>query len=104
MKKRNGQSQPQKFAVRVAAAKAMISDKQRQQTIHFCLTTVYQGAVIALNEEFGFWPDRAVRFRDNLNETLLEFGVLQDDVDTDYAVGALERRYKQIMGESGRPE
>lgn len=51
-----------------------------------------------MNEEFGFGAERVERFRDKLNETMLEFGVLQDDTDTDYAMGALERRYQQIMG------
>lgn len=99
MSKHKGPSQKQPYAARLMAAKAVVSDQQRQQIVHHCLTTVYQASVIALNEEFGFGAERIERFRDKLNDTVLEFGVLQDDVDTDYAVGALERRYKQIMGE-----
>ena len=87
------------YAAKLIAAKAAISDQQRQAIVHHCLTTIYQASAAALNEEFGFGQERIERFRDKLNETLLEFGVLQDNVDTDYAVGTLERRYKQIMGE-----
>ena len=98
-KKRKGPSQPQPYAVRMAATKKAISDQERQAILHHCLVTIYQASAVALNEGFGFDTELIERFRDKLNDTLLEFGVLQDDVDTDYAVGVLERRYKQIMRE-----
>lgn len=87
------------FAAQIVAAKKAISNQERKAIVKHCLTTVYQAAAIGLNEEFGFGAERIERFRDKLNDTLLEFGVLQDDTDTDYAMGALERRYSQIMGD-----
>lgn len=99
MKKKKGASQPLPYAVRLQQEKRMLADVERQAIVHHCLTTIYQAAAVTLNDEFGFGRERIERFRDKLNETMLEFGVLQDDTDTDYAMGALERRYKQIMGE-----
>lgn len=67
-KKKKGASQPLPYAVRIQQGKRLLEDTERQAIVHHCLTT------------------------------MLEFGVLQDDTDTDYAMGALERRYEQIMG------
>lgn len=97
-KKHKGASQPLPYAVRIQQGKRLLEDTERKAIVHHCLTTIYQAAAVALNEEFGFGSERVERFRDKLNETMLEFGVLQDDTDTDYAMGALERRYEQIMG------
>lgn len=98
MSKKKGPSQQVPLAVRMQMGKRMLTDQEQKAIVHHCLTTIYQASAVALNEEFGFGSERIVRFRDKLNETMLEFGVLQDDTDTDYAIGALERRYEQIMG------
>ena len=87
------------YAAKLMAQKSRLSNEERGRIVHHCLTTIYQAAAIALNEEYGFGVERIERFRDKLNDTLLEFGALQDDTDTDYAMGALERRYTQIMGD-----
>lgn len=97
--KKKGASQPLPYAVRLQQERRMLSDAERKAIVHHCLVTIYQASAVTLNEEFGFGSERIERFRDKLNETMLEFGVLQDDTDTDYAIGALERRYQQIMGE-----
>lgn len=104
MKKKKGPAQMVPYAVRVQHAKYVLEEEERKALVHHCLVTIYQSAAVALNEEFGFGKDRVERFRDKLNETMLEFGVLQDDTDTDYALGALERRYKQIMGKDENVE
>lgn len=101
MGKKKGMAQPVPYAVRMQQAKHFLSDEERKAIVHHCLTTIYQASAVALNEEFQFGKDRVERFRDKLNETMLEFGVLQDDTDTDYAMGALERRYQQIVGKEG---
>lgn len=98
MAKKKGPAQMVPYAVRMQHAKHVIAEEERKAIVHHCLTTIYQAAAVALNDEFGFGAERVERFREKLNETMLEFGVLQDDTDTDYAMGALERRYKQIMG------
>lgn len=41
------------FAAKMMAAKAALSQQQRQEIIHRCLTTVYQASAVALNEQFG---------------------------------------------------
>lgn len=101
MAKKKGPSQPVPYAVRVQKAKSIIADEERKALVHHCITTIYQASAVALNDEFGFGSERIERYRDKLNETMLEFGVLQDDTDTDYAMGALERRYQQIMKYEG---
>lgn len=97
-KKHKGPSKMVPYAVRMQHAKYVLADEERKALVHHCITMIYQASAVALNEEFGFGAERVERFRDRLNETMLEFGVLQDDTDTDYAMGALERRYQQIMG------
>ena len=100
-KKHKGPSQMVPYAVRMQHARSIIADEERKALVHYCLTTIYQAAAVALNDEFGFGAERVERFRDKLNETMLEFGVLQDETDTDYAPGAVERRYLQIVGSEG---
>lgn len=72
--------------------------QKKSELIRRLLTTIYQSAAVTLNEEFGFGADRIVRFRDGLNRTIEEYGVLLNEVDADYADGKLEQRYKAIMG------
>ena len=103
MAKKKGPAQMVPYAVRMQHARSVIADEERKALVHHCLTTIYQASAVALNDEFGFGAERVERFRDKLNETMLEFGVLQDDVDTDYATGALERRYQQIMERRDTP-
>lgn len=103
MAKKKGPSQMVPYAVRMKHARSVIADEERKALVHHCLTTIYRAAAVALNEEFQFGKERVERFRDKLNETMLEFGVLQDDTDTDYAMGALERRYQQIMERRDNP-
>lgn len=96
-KKRKGASQPLPYSMRLQQQKRMLTDREQKAIVHHCLTTIYQASAVALNEEFGFGKERIEKYRDKLNDTMLEFGVLQDDVDTDYAIGSLERRYQQIV-------
>lgn len=97
-KKHKGPAQMVPYSARMKQAKNILADEERKALVHHCITMIYQASAVALNEEFGFGSERVERFRDKLNETMLEFGVLQDDTDTDYAMGALERRHQQIMG------
>lgn len=39
------------------------------------------------------------RFRDAMEQTIMEYGALLDSVDADYADGKLAQRYEQIMGD-----
>lgn len=96
---KKGPKQMAPYAVRMQQARRVLANEERAAIVHHCLTTIYQAAAVALNEQFGFGPERVERFRDTLNAVMLEFGVLQDDTDTDYAMGALERRYRQIIPE-----
>lgn len=96
---KKGPKQVAPYAVRMQQARLILANEERAAIVHHCITTIYQAAAIALNEQFGFGQERVERFRDALNGVMLDFGVLQDDTDTDYAQGALERRYKQIVPE-----
>lgn len=39
------------------------------------------------------------RFRDAMEQTIMEYGAMLDSVDADYADGKLAQRYEQIMGD-----
>lgn len=86
------------YAAKLKAQRARLRNEERSELIHRILTTVYQASAVALNEEFGFGADRIKKFRDALDATICEYGVMLDEVDTDYADGKLEQRFTQIMG------
>lgn len=86
------------YAAKLQAQRAHLRNEERAELIHRLLTTIYQSAAVTLNEEFGFGPERIVRFRDGLNRVIVEYGALMDGTDVDYADGKLEQRYKAIMG------
>lgn len=74
-------------------------EPEKADLIHRVLTTIYQASAVALNEQFGFGSDRISRFRDAMEQTIIEYGAMLDDVDADYADGKLSKRYEQIMGD-----
>lgn len=86
------------YAAKLQAQRVRLKNNERSELIHRILTTVYQASAVALNEEFGFGADRIEKFRKTLDATICEYGVMLDEVDTDYADGKLEQRYEQIMG------
>lgn len=86
------------YAAKLQAQRAHLRNEERSELIHRILTTVYQASAVALNEEFGFGADRITKFRNALDATICEYGVMLDEVDTDYADGKLEQRYMSIMG------
>ena len=92
------------YAAKIQATRAYMKAEERSALIHRLLTTVYQAAAVALNEEFGFGADRIAKFRDTMEDVIVEYGDLQDTVDVDYADGKLARRYEQIMGPLAYPE
>lgn len=87
------------YAAKMMAAKAVMSVSERKALIDRCITTIYQASAVALNEKFGFGAERIGRFRDELNDTILEYGALMDGADVEYADSKLEQRYRQIMKE-----
>ena len=91
------------YAAKLQAQRVRLKNSERAELIHRLLTTVYQASAVALNEKFGFGADRISRFRDAMEETILEYGVMLDEVDADYADGKLAQRYEQIMGDEAYP-
>ena len=91
------------YAAKLQAQRVRLKNSERSELIHRLLTTVYQASVVALNEKFGFGADRISCFRDAMEETILEYGVMLDEVDADYADGKLAQRYEQIMGDEAYP-
>ncbi len=87
------------FAAKLMAAKGAIAQAERKEIVHRCITTIYQASAIAFNELYGFGTERIARFREAMNQTILDYGDLMDGTDADYADGKLEQRYLQIMGE-----
>lgn len=87
------------YAAKLQAQRVHLRNEERADLIHRILTTVYQASAVALNEQFGFGADRISRFRDAMEQTIIEYGAMLDDVDADYAGGKLSKRYEQIMGD-----
>ena len=87
------------YAAKLQAQRVRLRNNERAELIHRILTTVYQASAVALNEQFGFGADRISRFRDAMEQTIIEYGALLDSVDADYADGKLAQRYEQIMGD-----
>ena len=92
------------YAAKLMAYKAALTMDEKKALVRRNLTTIYQGAAIALNREFGFGAERIARFRDALDKTLVEYGVEQDNNDTEYADATLEEAYLRIMGEYYKEE
>ena len=92
------------YAAKLQAQRVHLRNQERADLIHRILTTVYQASAVALNEQFGFGADRISRFRDAMEQTIVEYGALLDSVDADYADGKLAQRYEQIMGDDAYPE
>lgn len=87
------------YAAKLQAQRVHLRNEERAELIHRILTTVYQASAVALNEQFGFGADRISRFRDAMEQTIIEYGAMLNDVDADYADGKLSKRYEQIMGD-----
>lgn len=91
------------YAAKIQAQRVHLRNEERAELIHRILTTVYQASAVALNEQFGFGADRISRFRDAMEQTIIEYGAMLDDVDADYVDGKLSKRYEQIMGDEAYP-
>lgn len=87
------------YAAKLMAAKGAVSRAERAAIVNRCITTIFQASAVALNEQFGFGPERIARFREGMERTINEYGALLDAADADYADGKLEQRYLHIMGE-----
>lgn len=92
------------YAAKLMAAKAAMTQQERAALVNRTLTTVYQASAVALNEVYGFGPERISRFRDAMEAVVIEYGGLMDAVDADYADDKLAERYEAIMGELAYPE
>lgn len=97
--KKKGPKQMAPYAVRMTRAKEIIGTEERLALIRYMMHIMDFAFVIALSDEFGFGADRARKVEKRVDEIIVEFGVLQDGTDTDYALGALERRYRQVIPE-----
>lgn len=87
------------YAAKIQAQRVHLRNSERAELIHRILTTVYQASAVALNDQFGFGADRISRFREAMEQTIVEYGALLNSTDTEYADGKLEQRYKQIMNQ-----
>lgn len=85
------------YAAKLQAQRVHLKNAERADLIHRILTTVYQASAVALNEALGLGAGSIEKYREALDATICEYGVLLDEVDADYADGKLEQRYAQIM-------
>lgn len=89
------------YAAKLLAAKQALIRTQRKELVHRCITTIFQASAIALHDEFGFGPERIKRFQKTMERVIMEYGVLMDGTDVDYADGKLDHQCKKIM-EAGK--
>ena len=77
-------------------------EAEMKQTYRFARQLMVDMACIALNTEFGFGADRLQRFYDRLMDTYVSYADLwnADTKDTVYSREKLDRKLKQILGES----
>ena len=64
------------YAAKLQAQRVHLRNEERADLIHRILTTVYQASAVALNEQFGFGADRISRFRDAMEQTIIEYGAI----------------------------
>jgi hypothetical protein len=88
---------PNSYAKKLMAAKQAISFVEKQNIVRRCIETIFYASAVALNDEFGFGADRIMRFKDALEKTVSEYGILVSEADTEYADGKLEEAFKKIM-------
>ena len=91
-------AKPGAFATKLALAKSVMKREERRAVVYRCIDTLSQSAVIALNREYGFGQERAIRFLEELQRVVEEYGVLADGADVDYADDKLKEAYNRIMG------
>lgn len=89
---------PGAFATKLTLAKSVMKREERRTIVYRCIDTLSESAVIALNREFGFGKERAIRFLEELQRVVEEYGVLADGADVDYADDKLKEAYNRIMG------
>jgi hypothetical protein len=88
---------PNAYAKKLMAAKQALSFVEKQNIVRRCIETIFYASAVALNDEFGFGADRIMRFKDALEKTVSEYGILVSEADTEYADGKLEEAFKKIM-------
>lgn len=86
------------YASKIKVARAAVKAAERREIIDRTVNILFKVSVLALNQAFGFGGVRARRYRDTLEQVLVEYGALQDSADVDYADGKLDQAYDQILG------
>ena len=86
------------YAAKIRVARAALRAAERREVIDRTVAIMFKVSVVALNSAFQFGGVRAERFRNTLENVLLEYGALQDSADVEYADSKLDSAYKQIMG------
>ena len=87
------------YAKKITAASKQAVEAYRLAVIRRCIDTMWMSMCVTLNRKDGWGDVRLKRLRADFEETMQEYGVMQDSVDTDYADGKLEEVYKAIMKE-----
>jgi len=92
------------YAAKLMAMKAAMSFDEKRALVRRNMTTIYKGASVILNREFGFGAKRIKRFCGCLDDFLVEYGVEMDNNDAEYADAKLDEAYLRIMGEYYKEE
>ena len=86
------------LAKKITAASKASVDLYRRAIIQKCIDTMWMVFCVTLNQQehdpYGW--ERLERLKADFEATMMEYGVMQDSVDTDYADGKLEAAYEAI--------
>lgn len=93
-----GRDMKNAYANKIKAARGAVKAAERREIIDRTVNILFKVSVIALNRAFGFGGVRARRYRDTLEQVLVEYGALQDSADAEYADGKLDQAYNRILG------
>ena len=82
-----------------------LREAEKLQTHRFTRQLMMDVAMIALNDEFGFGPDRLKRFADKTLEVYAVYADRwnSDTKDTIFTREKLDRKLRQICGEHFQP-
>ena len=87
------------YAKKITVASKTAVQSMRIAIIRRCIDTMWMAFCVTMKRTRGYGGQRLKQLRADFEETMQEYGLMQDSVDTDYADGKLAAAYKAIMKE-----
>lgn len=96
---KKGSAQANQFAAR----KSLERELWTMKVLAYTQQETLDAAALALNEGFGFGPERLKRFHDAFSAKYAEIRELDKSADNDYCIAKMEQALKQAWGEYYEP-